>query len=343
MKSSIGFKISSSYVAAKGIFSSSPSSSTIIAYIESHDDQRLWSNLLKSKVLNDKKIRVTFKSPSLEGNANGKSTLIKMYNDGTLELGKHLLLCMDSDFDYIIGLDDTHPKVKMYDSEYVYQTYAYSAESHYYTPQGLIPICERALCGELDIDFCFEQFTMDFSNIIHMLFCHVLFLRKSGHHQDYKKNYALLKGLIKRRFGGNVNITKIGGILSSFKDEVGNLASAIDKDGCISSSKEFGEFYQSLAAKGLVDTNTLYFLKGHDLEDIVLSPMCNSVAKRIVLHRITAIKKSNNNKENVGELIGEYRNNLSNVIHCIKNRSDFNNPFYERIFQKFNSMCAKHL
>ncbi len=184
----------------------------------------------------------------------------------------------------------------MYESEYVYQTYTYSAENHYYTPHGLIPICERAVCGDLDVEFCFESFTEELSKIIHMPFCYILFLRKNGEHKKYKSHYSSLKGIIRKRFGGNINIAKIDEILSSFCNDISQLNDAIDKNTYISSTEELGEFYKTLSNKGLVDKNT-FFLKGHDLEDIVLSPLCNSVAKRIILNKIKTITINNSNKK----------------------------------------------
>ena len=338
MKEGISFTITSDYIGAKSLFSKSKKN-IVVAYIESSDDCRLWSNALKSKKLISSNIKLSFKAPSLDGDANGKSTLIRMYKDGDIKLGKNLILCLDSDYDYLIGQEPSSTKHSLYLDEFVFQTYSYSAENHYYTTEGLNDICERAVCGELDVELCLNHYVSHWSSVIYDVFCKLLFLKKTGFHTNFQGETEKLRLKIKSNFNGNLNIAKLGSKMASFEKDVDIVKKSIEKISY--DSKLYNEFVKGLTAKGLNKHTTHMFFHGHDLEDLFLKPVCVSISKRIISN-----VKSNINKHNSGDvrnnLISEYENNVCDVVICIKNRTTFDgNLLLKKINADFDDMCQK--
>lgn len=82
--------------------------------------------------------------------------------------GPNLLLCMDSDFDYLFN-GNTEQSRLVNESPYVFHTYAYATENYLCHPPSLHRVCAKATKNDTLI-FDFEAFLKEYSRIIHPLF-----------------------------------------------------------------------------------------------------------------------------------------------------------------------------
>jgi hypothetical protein len=338
MEKGIGFALSSSYMAARNKILQQD---VVVIYVEGHDDIRLWKNIVKSKLIKNKSIRLSFKPPSLDGEANGKSTLIQMYNNNELIVGKNLLICLDSDLDYIIGLHDTSNKNEIYKDEFVFQTYTYSSENHYYTLNGLNELCETATCSELDIDFCLEEFMTNWSISVYEVYCKTIYLKKISEHDLFKQYTEEFRLLLSKHFSGNINLSKIDILERKFNNEVILLKNKINTLNFYDSKYE--DFLSEMKGKGLTEKNIHLFYKGHYLEDHILSPLCTSVSKRIISNVRSDIFKHNRDPKVRLDLMGQYNHNCFKVINTIKARTSYeDNVFFEQIKNEFVTMFNQY-
>ncbi|ENP0873747.1 DUF4435 domain-containing protein [Vibrio parahaemolyticus] len=332
-------KIPSAYMAARRRFGSDQRE-VIVAYVESYDDQRLWSNVLDNDIINTKNIKIEFKVPSLNNEANGKSTLIKSVSEGRLKLGKNLIVCVDSDFDHLFGFDPESNKGKLYNSDFAFQTYTHSSENHYYTATELEKLCETAACTSLHIDFCIISYIEAWSQIIYELYTKIIYLRYNKQHEEYKEHFEKLNVSMEEIFSGRLNVSKLTVLLSRFESKVDTHLTELNK--LFSFGSDYQDFLKSIKGKGFDEKNVNFYYRGHDLENRFLSNICLSLCVSMIANQRSKIYRANVGKK-AQQQVREYENNLTCVKASIKQRRTFlDNPFYDRVKNDFLTMCHAH-
>lgn len=329
-------KLTSEYMAATAKFGADKRE-TIVAYVESYDDQRLWSNILQNEIVTSNNIKIVFKVPSLDSEANGKSSLVNSFNQGDLVPGKNLIICIDSDFDYAFGCVQGSIKENLYSNDYVFQTYAHSAENHYYTTSGLEHICEMACCSTLTLAFCIERYTKSWSEVIFELYTKILFLRKIGEHAKYKLYIEKINELLETIYSGRLNVNKFDALLVRTNKEVCLIIKDIDKDHHFDVS--YNDFIKELDSKGFNKNNINYLFRGHDLENRFLSNVCVSLCNFMIANKKKAIYQANVGPK-AQQQVEEYQNKVANVLDSIKQRTNFlGNHFFQKVYSEFKSIC----
>lgn len=127
------FSIKSSFIEASSAFTGSKK---IKVYVEAYDDIAFWTKEF-SKEFKIEEIDVCTIS-NIEG-SSGKCEIIKFVKDKTLELGKNLLVAVDSDYDYILDKE-----TDFYESDFVFQTYVYAIENIFWNPKNIDLACTCA-------------------------------------------------------------------------------------------------------------------------------------------------------------------------------------------------------
>ena len=94
--SGTSFELNSEYVQASQQFI--PTTKTVM-YVESHKDVAFWY-----KLFNDNNNSIDIKPIGRDFAANGKQMIISLINNESIKPGNHLLIAIDSDFDYLLGL-----------------------------------------------------------------------------------------------------------------------------------------------------------------------------------------------------------------------------------------------
>lgn len=114
---------------------------TIEVWVESQVDITFWRKRFRSQnmIFNQQEIILEFKPISLLSGTNGKSEIIINIKSGALKLGPHLLVAIDSDYDYLRGNDEN-----IYASPFVFQTYTYSIENYNFYPGQIVEACLNA-------------------------------------------------------------------------------------------------------------------------------------------------------------------------------------------------------
>ena len=96
-------------------------------YVESYEDISFWYSILKD--YESSKVKFDIQLPSNDSLAKGKSKALKRHTDLlTIGVGKRLIICIDSDYDYL-HQDKTEQSRLVNQSDFIFQTYAYSIEN----------------------------------------------------------------------------------------------------------------------------------------------------------------------------------------------------------------------
>ncbi len=165
MATSLKHNLTSAYFNAANKLYPKKARRRIVAYVESYDDVAFWRTLLAEFETDDYYFQVML--PSATSLAKGKK-MVLMNTLNTTELGKSLIACVDSDYDFLLQ-GKTNVSHKINSSPYIFQTYAYAIENFHCYAESLHEVCVQATLNDrMLIDF--PAFLKRYSQIIYPLF-----------------------------------------------------------------------------------------------------------------------------------------------------------------------------
>ena len=137
----------------------------IVAYVESYDDVPFWRTLFEEFENDEYYFQVML--PSATSLAKGKK-MVLMNTLNTAELGKSLIACVDSDYDFLLqGATATSRKINR--NRYIFQTYTYAIENHHCFAESLHEVCVQATLNDRPL-IDFAAFMRRYSQITYPLF-----------------------------------------------------------------------------------------------------------------------------------------------------------------------------
>ena len=156
MATSLRDNLTSSYFNAAHKLYPKKARRRIIAYVESYDDIAFWRTLLEEFEDDEHYFQVML--PSATSLAKGKK-MVLMNTLNTAELGRSLIACVDSDYDFLLqGATNTSRKINR--SRYIFQTYTYAIENYHCFAESLHEVCVQATLNDRSIlDFRFSYGT----------------------------------------------------------------------------------------------------------------------------------------------------------------------------------------
>lgn len=183
--------LTSSYFTAANQLYSKKARRRIIAYVESYDDIAFWRTLLEE--FEDDRHYFQVMLPSATSLAKGKK-MVLMNTLNTEELGKSLIACVDSDYDFLLqGATPTSRKINR--SEYIFQTYTYAIENYHCFAESLHEVCVQATLNDRFI-FDFEAYLKRYSEIVYPLFLwNIWFYRRHDTHTFPMYDFHICTGL----------------------------------------------------------------------------------------------------------------------------------------------------
>ena len=141
-------------------------------FVEGYEDVAFWRGVFDR--FTNPYLRFEISVPSREDLPKGKKVLLGMIPQASDEL----LLCVDSDFDYLFH-NSTEQSRELLSCDRMFHTYAYATENYLCYAPSLHNVCVRATKNDTRI-FDFERFMADYSRIIYPLFSVVRLLGAAG-------------------------------------------------------------------------------------------------------------------------------------------------------------------
>ncbi|MFI3287190.1 MAG: DUF4435 domain-containing protein [Rikenellaceae bacterium] len=291
--------ISDSYLEASRALSGS---SPIMVYVEGYEDIAFWRDIFDE--WEDKKLKRTFEitTPSRSDRAKGKKVVLSFSS----RCGENLLLCVDSDFDYLFD-GRTHQSMTIKENKYIIHTRVYAIENLQCLPESLSGIAAKSTKNDRDI-FDFVEFSEGYSRAVYPLFLWYYFAAYTERTHiltlSELKNIAALRYMVAENNGRKT----VEFIARQVRRKVSQLESRYSE-----LCEDVENMDKDLKAKGVNPQEVYLWIQGHFWKDnvvkIALHTVCNTL-KQIMLHNIEASALSPLHKRNE---LSSYTNSLRDI------------------------------
>lgn len=250
-------------------------------FVEGYDDVAFWRGIFDH--FRNPYLRFEISVPNREDLPKGKKVLLSMAESA----GEDFLLCMDSDFDFLMG-DATSQSRTVNGCAHLFHTYAYATENYLCYAPSLHNVCVKATKNDTWI-FDFEKFLTAYSERIYPVFLWYVYSAVHDTQHNFTlvdfKNTVRLNYLDLRDDGASTlqwvgrNVDRCCRRLSEKHLEMAGAVSA------------YGE---ELARRGLRPDNTYLYMHGHTLLDnvvmVLLQTVCEQL-RRLSIEKIRSSKK----------------------------------------------------
>lgn len=316
MATSLRHNLTSAYLDAAHKFSSKKGRRRIVAYVESYDDIAFWRTLLAEFENEERYFQVML--PSATSLAKGKK-MVLMNTLNTTELGRSLIACVDSDYDFLLQ-EATNVSRKINRNPYIFQTYGYAIENFHCFAESLHEVCVQATLNDRYI-LDFPAFLKRYSQIAYPLFLwNVWFYRQHDTHTfpmyDFNNYVRLQEISLRHPYSALDNMQRaVSAKLSEMRTRFPQHIEHVDKLG------------EELRKLGLIPDNTYLYMQGHHIMDCVVLKLLIPVCTVLRREREQEIKRlAEHNEQFRNELTG-YENSQVNVSVMLKKNSGYKNLY----------------
>lgn len=325
MATSLRDNLTSSYFNAAHKLYPQKARKRIIAYVESYDDIAFWRALLEDFEDDEHYFQVML--PSATSLAKGKK-MVLMNTLNTTELGKSLIACVDSDYDFLLqGATNTSHKINS--NKYIFQTYAYAIENYHCFAESLHEVCVQATLNDRSI-FDFEAFLGRYSEIVYPLFLwNIWFYRQRDTNTFPMYDFHTYTGL------HDVNIRKPYNCLNALQKRVNKKLSDLTSR-FPQLVKQVNDLRSNLSKLGVNPETTYLYMQGHHVMDSVVMKLLIPVCTVLRRERELEIKRLAEHDEQFRNELTSYQNSQVNVEIMLKKNIAYKHLFhYEWLKQDF--------
>ncbi len=297
MATSLRDNLTSSYFSAAHKLYPKKARRRIIAYVESYDDIAFWRTLLEEFEDDEHYFQVML--PSATSLAKGKK-MVLMNTLNTAELGRSLIACVDSDYDFLLqGATGTSRKVNR--NKYIFQTYTYAIENYHCFAESLHEVCVQATLNDRFI-FDFETYLKRYSEIVYPLFLwNVWFYRQRDTHTFPMYDLHTCTAL------REITLKHPERSLEALRQRVAQKLSELRKR----FSRNIGQvdaLGTELKELGLIPETTYLYMQGHHVMD--------NVVMKLLLPVCTVLRRE---REQEIKRLAEHDKQFRNELTCYQN------------------------
>jgi len=285
-------------------------------FVEGYNDVAFWRGVLDP--YENERLRFEISIPVREDLAKGKKVVMSFLP----QAGKNLILCVDSDFDYLFG-DYNEQSRAVNRQPYLFQTYAYSTENYVCHPPSLHNLCVRATKNDRMI-FDFEEFMAAYSRTIYPLFIwYVLSARKSAQRtftlNDFRNTVRI--NYLDVRENGRYTLEWLA---RQVEKRIGILESRLPGGAW---TQEMEDLQHQLRKRGVTEDNIYYFMQGHTLKDFVVLPVLQSVCDRLREQTNRMIADSTRQGVSLRNELSNYNNSLRKIEEILDDNESYRKCF----------------
>lgn len=312
VSTSLKHNLTSAYFSAAGRLYSKKSRRRIVAYVESYDDVAFWRTLLSEFETDEYYFQVML--PSSTSLAKGKK-MVLMNTLNTAELGKSLIACVDSDYDFLLQ-GKTNVSHKINSSPYIFQTYAYAIENFHCYAESLHEVCVQATLNDrVLIDF--PTFLKLYSQAVYPLFLwNIFFYRRHDSNTFPMHEFSTCTRLYE------VDVRHPEQALEGVRRSVARKLSELRQR-----FPQHVEPVERLAPEldrlGLTPDTAYLYVQGHHLMDNVVMKLLVPVCTVLRREREREIKRLAAHDEQFRNELTSYENSQVNVGVMLKKNSGY--------------------
>ena len=288
-------------------------------FVEGYEDVAFWRCIFDH--FDNPYLRFEISVPNREDLPKGKKVLMSMLDRSS----EHMLLCVDSDFDYLFG-DDTPQSKLICDADFMFHTYTYATENYLCYAPSLHKVCVKATKNDCHI-FDFESFMAEYSRIIHPIFAWYAYSARLGSESiftlnDFKNCVRL--GYLDIADNGRDTLAwlarNVGRRLQRLEQEHPDMVQGVE------------DFERHLSLKGVTPESTYLYMHGHTLMDnvvmILLTTVCDRL-RQMSVHKINSSKKQGLSLKNE---MSNYMNSLRSIRDVLLDNENYTScPLYKKL------------
>jgi hypothetical protein len=272
----------------------------IVFYGEDKADEKFWTSLFNS-LAPQLNIDFHYYTQDINGVSHtGKEMALKFRP----HLDNIFMLCLDSDYDYIIS------KTKFDISSYIFQTYTYSTENYRCFAPSLSDLCKTATQTTDAITFDIEAFLKQYSEIVYPLFIYSVAnkIRDFGFSISDFGSTVRLRGVFNIKDNGEAELDYVKNQVELKVAELRMLCPQADYDAA----------ELIIQNKGIISSATYLVIKGHYLYDSVVVPLLKSIVGNIKAQIIKTLNEAGRKAE-----IATYNNSCLPIEYLLAENNNF--------------------
>lgn len=288
-------------------------------FVEGYEDVAFWRCIFDN--FTNPYLRFEISVPTREDLPKGKKVLINNAD----KANQALLLCMDSDFDYLLSDDDEQSRL-IIEHPYMFHTYAYATENYLCYAPSLHNVCVKATKNDTRI-FSFETFLADYSRTIYPLF--LWYVYSASRHTENVFPLADFKASVRLNYldipdNGRNTIEWLARQVARREQALEYQYPEIAKD-----IPRFGEY---LRTKGVEPELTYLFMHGHTLMDNVVMIVLHDVCEKLRQMSLAKIVASSKEGIALNNEMSNYKNCLRSIRDVLLDNDNYTScPLYKRL------------
>lgn len=285
-------------------------------FVEGYDDVSFWRGIFDQ--YENEQLKFEISVPARDDLAKGKKVVMSMIP----ESGKNLILCVDSDFDYLFG-DFNDQSRQVNNTPYLFQTYAYATENYICYPPTLHGMCVKATKNDRKI-FDFEEFMREYSRIIYPLFIWYAFSARKSSQKAFSLN-DFKKAVQIHFLDLNDNGAKTLEWLQRQVEK--RIAILRRRQKNRPWTEEMKEFELAIKERGVTEENVYLFMQGHTLKDNVVVVLLQAVCEKLREISNSIIINSQRKGVSLKNELSNYNNSLRNVKEILEDNEGYKGCF----------------
>ncbi len=308
--------ISSDYVAAFNAMQPRAAAARVEVYVEGEEDIAFWRHILQP--FEKGKIDFEIQAPTKKGK---QQALEKSKDILSLKIGQYLIVCVDSDYDYL--LPDSSPESRnVVDNPHIFHTYAYALENIQCFSDSLHNIVVQATKNDRKA-FNYNDILRSFSQTVYPLLLWNLYFRSVKDHATFPLSQFCelvrltdkvnTKDAFEEAFAGLRNRVAIK------KTELGKTYAQLTKDVIA--------LGRNLEQLGLNKDTAYLFVQGHTLKNNVVLMLLRPIYEMLVAEKFDRLRNDFPEGEERTNNINNYRNKRQDVAEVLDANTMFKDCF----------------
>ena len=288
-------------------------------FVEGYEDVAFWRGIFDH--FTNPYLRFEISVPTRKDLPKGKKVLLSMAEQAS----ETLLLCMDSDFDYLFD-DENEVSRQIVESPYMFHTYTYATENYLCYAPSLHNVCVKAVKNDMHI-FDFEQFMAEYSRTIYPLF--LWYAYSASRKNESVITLVDFKSAVRI---GYLDIEENGAnTIAWLQRNIERRVASLEADNP-DMAREIPAFAERIKKKGVEPELTYHFMHGHTLMDNVVMIVLEGVCEK--LRQISLSKIICSSKEGVAlkNEMSNYTNTLRSIRDVLLDNDNYeSSPLYKRL------------
>ena len=306
-----------------------PDQRLVKVYVEGYEDVAFWRGIFDH--FQNPYMRFEISVPNRADLPKGKKVLLGMIPQASDEL----LLCVDSDFDYLFH-NSTEQSRELLSCDRMFHTYAYATENYLCYAPSLHNVCVKATKNDTRI-FDFVKFMHEYSCTIYPLFLWYAYSAQLSSENvfpliDFKS--AVRIGYLDIEDNGSKTIEWLQRNVSKRENLLRQRNPRM--------IEPMKEFEVQLRGRGLTPENAYLFMHGHTLMDNVVLIMLNTVCEKLRAMSIAKITASKKQGVALKNEMANYTNSLRSIRDVLLDNENYTkSPLYKRLERDIERYIAR--